>query len=116
MNDSNPVISWDDFERVEMRAGTVIEVMDFPEARQPAWKLVIDFGESIGTRRSSAQITALYDKAALVGRQVVCVLNFPPKQIGPFRSECLVTGMAREDGAIVLMTPAAAVPDGARVC
>ena len=108
-------IGWEDFERVELRVGTVIAVDDFPEARKPAWKLTIDFGEEIGTRRSSAQITALYAREDLVGRQVVSVVNFPPRQIGPFMSECLVTGFAREDGAIVLIGPDEAVPNGARL-
>ena len=108
-------IGWEDFERVELRVGTVIAVEDFPEARKPAWKLTIDFGEEVGTRRSSAQITALYTREDLVGRQVVSVVNFPPRQIGPFMSECLVTGFAREDGAIVLIGPDEAVPNGARL-
>lgn len=108
-------IEWDDFARVQLCAGTIIEVQDFPEARRPAWKLVIDFGPEIGTRRSSAQITELYDRESLVGRQIMAVVNFPKKQIGPFMSECLVTGMAREDGAIVLVTPMERVPDGTRL-
>lgn len=105
-------IEWKDFVRVQLVAGTVIEVEEFPEARQPAWKLTIDFGEKIGTRRSSAQITELYGRDALIGQQVMAVVNFPKKQIGPFMSECLVTGMAREDGAIVLVTPMEPVPNG----
>ncbi len=109
-------IQWDDFARVQLCAGTIIEVQEFPEARQPAWKLTIDFGPEIGTRRSSAQITDLYDRDALMGLQVMAVVNFPAKQIGPFMSECLVTGMAREDGAIVLVTPTETVPNGARLC
>ena len=109
-------IQWDDFARVQLCAGTIIDVQEFPEARQAAWKLTIDFGSEIGTRRSSAQITDLYDKDALMGMQVMAVVNFPAKQIGPFMSECLVTGMPREDGAIVLVTPTEAVPDGARLC
>ena len=86
-------ISWPDFERVQLRAGTVIAVEDFPEARKPAWKLTVDFGE-IGVCRSSDQITTLYKKEDLIGRQVLGVTNFPPKQIGPFKSEVLVTGFA----------------------
>ena len=108
-------IDWSDFERVELRVGTVVAVEDFPEARKPAWKLTLDFGEAIGTRRSSAQITALYAREDLLGRQLVAVVNFAPKQIGPFMSECLVTGFAREDGAIVLIGPDEAVPNGAKL-
>lgn len=107
-------IAWADFERIELRAGTIVAVEDFPEARKPAWKLTVDFGP-LGTRRSSAQITALYTKEDLVGRQVLAVLNFPPKRIGPFESEVLVTGLAREDGAIVLVGPDQPVPDGVRL-
>lgn len=109
-------IEWADFERVELRAGTIIAVDDFPEARRPAWKLTIDFGPDIGQRRSSAQITDIYSRQSLLGKQIMAVVNFPKKQIGPFMSECLVTGMAREDGAIVLVSPLEAVPDGARLC
>lgn len=107
-------ISWSDFERVELRIGTVIAVEEFPEARKPAWKLTVDFGE-LGTRRSSAQITVHYRKEDLLGRQVVAVLNFPPRQIGPFRSEVLVTGFADENGAIVLAMPERRVPNGAKL-
>jgi len=107
-------IAWADFERVELRVGTIVEVEDFPEARKPAWKLTVDFGP-LGTRRSSAQITALYTRDDLVGRQVLAVLNFPPRRIGPFESEVLVTGFAREDGAIVLVGPDQPVPNGVRL-
>ena len=108
-------IDWNDFEKVEIRVGTIIEVLDFPEARKPAYKLKIDFGDEIGMRKSSAQITNLYLKQDLVGSQIVAVVNFPPKQIGPVRSECLVTGFQREDGAIVLTRPDSAVPNGAKL-
>ena len=109
-------ITWNDFERIELRVGTVVDVDEFPEARKPAWKLTVDFGAALGLRRSSAQITDLYDRDSLVGRQVLAVLNFPKKQIGPFMSECLITGLEREDGAIVLMTPDKPVPNGAKLC
>lgn len=109
-------IQWSDFERVQLCAGTIIDVHEFPEARQPAWKLSIDFGEAIGIRKSSAQITLLYTRESLIGQQVMAVVNFPKKQIGPFMSECLVTGMPREDGAIVLVSPQEPVPNGTRLC
>ncbi len=108
-------IDWSDFEKVELRVGTIVAVDEFPEARKPAYKLHIDFGEDIGLRKSSAQITDLYDREELVGSQIVAVVNFPPKQIGPMRSECLVTGFHREDGAVVLARPDSAVPNGARL-
>ena len=110
-----PTIEWRDFERVELCVGTVSAVDDFPEARKPAWKLTIDFGDSIGILRSSAQITDLYTREALLGRQVLAVVNFPPKRIGPFLSECLVTGLHREDGAVVLVGPDERVPNGTRL-
>ncbi len=109
-------IQWNDFAKVQLCAGTIIDVQEFPEARNPAWKLTIDFGSEIGTRRSSAQITQLYTQEDLMGMQVMAVVNFPKKQIGPFMSECLVTGMPREDGAIVLMTPTEPVPNGTQLC
>jgi len=108
-------IDWNDFEKVELRVGTIVEVEDFPEARKPAYKLKIDFGDEIGLRKSSAQITDIYAKEDLLGRQIVAVVNFPVKQIGPMRSECLVTGFHREDGAVVLARPDSEVPDGAKL-
>jgi tRNA-binding protein len=98
-----------------LRIGTIVEVEDFPEARKPAYKLKIDFGEEIGLRKSSAQITDIYQKDDLLGRQIVGVVNFPAKQIGPMRSECLVTGFHREDGAVVLARPDSEVPNGAKL-
>ena len=108
-------ISWADFERVELRIGTILEVLDFPEARKPAWKLRVDFGPEIGIRQSSAQIVALYGKQELVGRQVIGVVNFPPKRIGPFMSEVLVTGFHDAEGRVVLAMPERAVPNGAKL-
>ena len=108
-------IDWNDFQKVELRAGTIVAAEEFPEARKPAYRLTVDFGPAIGTRRSSAQITDLYDPAELVGRQVIAVVNFPPKQIGPFLSECLVTGFHRDDGAVVLAVPDGDIADGARL-
>jgi tRNA-binding protein len=108
-------IAWSEFERVELRVGTVLDVMEFPEARKPAWKLRIDFGPEIGVKLSSAQITALYAKEDLVGRQVIAVVNFPPKQIGPFRSEVLVTGFHDAEGRVVLAMPERTVPNGAKL-
>jgi len=108
-------IDWNDFEKVELRVGTIVEVEDFPEARKPAYKLKIDFGDEIGMRKSSAQITDIYTREDLVGRQIVAVVNFPAKQIGPMRSECLVTGFHRQDGAVVLARPDSEVPDGAKL-
>lgn len=108
-------IEWKDFERVELRAGTIVSAEAFPEARVPAYKLLVDFGPEIGHRKSSAQITDLYSADELVGKQVVAVINFPPKQIGPFMSECLVTGFHREDGKVVLTTVDNAVPNGAKL-
>lgn len=107
-------ISWNDFEKVELRVGTIITVEDFPEARKPAYKLTIDFGE-YGIKRSSAQITKHYTKEELVGRQIVGVINFPTKQIGPFISECLTTGFADENGDVVLTMPERKVPNGAKL-
>ena len=107
-------IQWNDFEKVELRVGTIIAVEDFPEARKPAYKLTVDFGE-FGIKRSSAQIVALYSKDELVGKRIVGVINFPTKQIGPFQSEFLTTGFYREDGSVVLAVPDKEVPNGAKL-
>jgi len=108
-------ISWKDFEKVELRAGTVLEVVTFPEARKPAYKLKIDFGE-FGIKWSSAQITKHYTPETLVGKQVIAVINFPEKQIAKFMSQCLVTGFADANGDIVLASLNIPVPNGAKLC
>ena len=108
-------ISFDDFLAVDIRVGTIIGVDDFPEARKPAWKLQIDFGRDVGVKKSSAQITKHYDRDALMGKQVVAVVNFPPRQIGPFMSEVLTLGVPDADGAVVLLAPDLSVPDGGRM-
>lgn len=107
-------ITWNDFEKVELRAGTILEVQEYPEARKPAFKVKVDFGD-LGIKMSSAQITALYTKEELLGKQIVGVVNFPKKQIGKFMSEFLVTGFADEHGAIVLTTLNGKVPNGSKM-
>lgn len=109
------IIDFDDFLKVDIRAGTITKVDDFPEARKPAWKLTIDFGDEIGLKKSSAQITDLYGKDDLIGRQVMAVVNFPPRQIGPFMSEVLTLGAANRDGHIVLLSLDHGVPNGSRM-
>ena len=111
---SAPEIVYDDFAAVDMRVGRIVEVEDFPEARKPAWKLTIDFGPEIGVKRSSAQITN-YEREALEGRRVVAVVNSPPRQIGPVRSEVLVLGASDSEGRIILLHPDTDVPLGARI-
>ena len=108
-------INWSEFEAVELRVGTVVNAEGFPEARKPAYKVTVDFGPEIGSRRSSAQITDLYEADELIGKQVIGVVNFPPKQIGPMMSECLITGFYTGDGSVVLAVPERPVPNGAKL-
>ena len=108
-------ISWTDFEKEDLRIGTILAVNDFPEASKPAYQLSIDFGKEIGIRKSSAQITAHYTKEELIEKQIVAVINFPKKQIGKFMSECLVTGFADENGDIVLTAVERKVPNGSKL-
>ncbi|WP_406845598.1 tRNA-binding protein [Flavobacterium soyae] len=108
-------LSWNEFERTDMRVGTIIEVNDFPEARKPAFQLTIDFGVEIGIRKSSAQITKRYQKEDLINRQIVAVVNFPKKQIGKFMSECLVLGAVGEEGDVILLAPDFKIPNGLRI-
>lgn len=109
------MLTWEEFEKTEMRVGTIIEVNDFPEARKPAYQLTIDFGTEIGIRKSSAQITRRYAKEDLVNRQIVAVVNFPKKQIGKFMSECLVLGAVGQEGDVVLLAPDFKVENGLRI-
>ena len=108
-------ITWDDFEKIELRAGTIIAAEDFTQARKPAYRLQVDFGGTIGVKKSSAQLTRLYTPEELIGKQVLVVVNFPPKQIGPFLSECLVTGFIQSDGSVVLAVPDKPVENGLRL-
>jgi tRNA-binding protein len=110
-----PEISWKDFEKVDVRVGRVVEVEPFPEARKPSMKLIVDFGPEVGTRRTSAQLTAHYEPEGLVGRQVVAVVNFPPKRIAGFKSEVLVLGVPDESGEVVLLSPDHEVPPGGKM-
>jgi tRNA-binding protein len=108
------MISYEDFAKIDIRVGTIIEVNDFPKAKKPAWQLSIDFG-SVGIRRSSAQITNLYKKEQLINRQVVAVVNFPPRQIANFFSECLVLGVYNEENEVVLLQPERGVGNGCKI-
>ena len=115
MTDEAARLSYTDFEKVDIRVGRVIEVLEFPEARKPAYKLRIDFGSAVGIKRSSAQVTKYYSKDQLIGRLVLAVVNFPPKQIGPFMSEVLTLGVPDAEGAVVLLMPEREVPLGGRM-
>ena len=108
-------LTWQEFERVAMHVGTIVEVNDFPEARKPAYQLTIDFGESIGIRKTSAQITKRYSNSDLLHRQIVAVINFPKKQIGKFMSECLVLGAVGEEGDVILLAPDFKIKNGLRI-
>jgi tRNA-binding protein len=108
-------ITWDDFERADIRVGTIVDAKPFPEAKKPAIQLWVDFGGALGVKKSSAQITVHYTPDRLIGRQVVAVVNFPPRQIGPFMSEILVLGLPDENGAVVLLRPDLQVPDGGKM-
>jgi tRNA-binding protein len=110
-----PEISWEDFEKVDVRVGTVVEAEPFPEARKPSLRLVVDFGPGIGTKKTSAQLTAHYEPEGLVGRQVVAVVNFPPKRIAGFKSEVLVLGVPDGDEEVVLLSPDREVPPGGKM-
>ncbi|KIX21402.1 tRNA-binding protein [Flavobacterium sp. 316] len=110
-----PEITWNDFEKIDIRVGTIIEVNDFPKARKPAYQLQIDFGVEIGIKKSSAQITDHYKKEDLVGKQIIAVVNFPRKQIGNFMSECLVLGLLGETNDVVLLSPNFKVENGQRM-
>jgi tRNA-binding protein len=108
------IITWDDFEKIDIRAGTIIEVADFPKAKKPAYQLTIDFGES-GIKKSSAQIVSLYQKEELLGKQIVAIVNFQPKQIANFFSECLVLGVYNEKNEVVLLQPQRTVQNGLKI-
>ena len=115
MSDSGAAISFDDFLKVDVRVGTIVKTEPYPEARRPAYKLWVDFGEDVGVKKTSAQATKHYDLEGLVGRQVAAVVNFPPKQIGKFMSEILVLGFPDGEGDVVLVVPERAVPNGGRL-
>jgi tRNA-binding protein len=109
------LITWDDFTKVELRVGRVVNAEPFPQARKPAYKLLIDFGEPIGIKKSSAQITSLYSPEELIGKLIVAVVNFPKKQVGPLMSECLVTGFHNENGDVALCVPDKLIPVGTKL-
>jgi tRNA-binding protein len=117
MSDSKPApqIAFDDFMKVDIRVGTIVEARVFPEARKPAFQIFIDFGPEIGMRKSSAQITQRHTLEELIGKQVIAVVNFPPRQIGPFMSEVLTLGLPDENGNVVLLAPTQKVPNGGRM-
>ncbi|MDG1262383.1 MAG: tRNA-binding protein [Flavobacteriales bacterium] len=109
------MLEFSDFQKVDMRIGTILEVRDFPEARNPSYQLWVDFGKDLGVKKTSAQLTKRYSKEDLAGKQVVAVVNFPPKQIAHFMSECLILGAVGEDGDVILLAPEAAVSNGLRI-
>lgn len=115
MAEHDTPLTFDEFERVDIRVGTIVEAEPFPEARKPAIKLWIDFGAAIGIKKSSAQITKHYTPEALIGRQVIAVVNFPPRQIGPMKSEVLTLGMPDDEGEVVLLKPDLTIPNGGRL-
>ena len=108
-------ITWNDFESIELRVGTIIEVQNFPEARKPAYKITVDFGDEIGIKKSSAQITDLYSKEDLLNKQIIGVVNFPPKQIATFMSEFLITGFVQKSGEVILAVPDKTTPNGRKL-
>lgn len=115
MKNATHILEWPDFEKVEMRVGTIVEVQEFPQARKPAFQLTIDFGTELGIKKSSAQLTKRYTKETLIGKQIIAVINFPKKQIGNFMSECLVLGSLGNDSDIVLLTTDLKVANGLRI-
>lgn len=111
----SPVLDWETFQQVDIRIGTILEALPFPKAKRPAYRLTIDFGDDIGIRKSSAQITTHYEPSVLIGRQVAAVVNFPPKQVANFMSECLILGAYDENGSVVLLKPDKSVQNGSKV-
>ena len=109
------LISWSDFEKIDIRCGTIIDAKDFPKAKKPSYQFLIDFGEEVGIKRSSAQVTQHYKKEELLNRQVIAVVNFPPKQIAGFFSECLILGVYDENNHVILLQPERAVKNGQRI-